>query len=240
MCGRYRLSKTEKYLLEKFGAQLGEDFEYKPRYNVSPTQQVAVIRQDKSEPKRVMTLMRWGLVPPTAKDLSSGSKMINARSETCAEKPSFKGPLQKRRCLIPADGFYEWKKASNGKSANQPYLFTMHDDSAFAFAGIWETWKSPEGKTIETCSILTTTANEVTKDVHGRMPVILPKEQYELWLDPGFSNVEELRSMLHPYDAKQMNKVTVSTRVNSPANDDEECATAVAAGADPQSYFLFR
>lgn len=230
MCGRYRLSKTEKYLLEKFGVQIGEDFEYTARYNVSPSQQVPVIRQDRSEPKRVMTNMRWGLVPPWSKDLSTGHQMINARSETCTEKVSFKQPLERRRCLIPADGFYEWMKSGSGKSTTkQPYLFTMNDESAFAFAGIWDTWKSPEGRVVESCSIITTSPNELTKDVHNRMPVILPPEQYDLWLDPGFSNLQELSSMLKPYDAKQMKKVPVSSRVNSPANDDEECAKAVGA-----------
>jgi putative SOS response-associated peptidase YedK len=230
MCGRYRLSKTEKYLLEKFGVQLGEDFEYTPRYNVSPSQQVPVIHQDKSGPRRVMTNMRWGLVPSWAKDLSIGSKMINARAETCTVKVSFKTPLEKRRCLIPADGFYEWKKSGFGKRATkQPFLFTMNDDSAFAFAGVWDAWKSPEGKVVESCSILTTKPNELTKDVHDRMPVILAAEQYDLWLDPGFSNLQELSSMLKPYEARQMKKVPVSARVNSPENDDEECAKAVEA-----------
>jgi putative SOS response-associated peptidase YedK len=156
--------------------------------------------------------------------------MINARSETCAEKSSFRTPLEKRRCLVTADGFYEWKKIGTGKSAaKQPYLFTMNDDSAFAFAGIWETWKSPDGVVIESCSILTTTPNELTKDVHDRMPVILSPEQYDLWLDPGFSNTQELCAMLKPCDAGIMKKTAVSDRVNSPANDDADCARAVTA-----------
>lgn len=230
MCGRYRLSKTEKYLLEKFGVSLGEDFTYAPRYNASPSQQVPVIRQDKESPRRTMTGMRWGLVPSWAKDLSVGYKMINARAETCAEKPTFKRPLEQRRCLIPADGFYEWKKTGSGKNlVKQPFLFTLQDESAFAFAGIWETWKSPEGQRIESCAILTTSPNELTCEVHDRMPVILPPEQYDLWLDPAFTNREELCAMLKPYDAAQMKKVPVSTRVNSPAYDDEECAKAVSA-----------
>jgi putative SOS response-associated peptidase YedK len=228
MCGRYRLSKTEKYLLEKFGVRPGGDFEYVPRYNIAPTQQVPVIRQDRKEPVRVISMMRWGLVPYWAKDISIGNKMINARAESCTEKPSFKESLSKRRCLIPADGFYEWRKSGSGRGkTKQPFLFTMQDESAFAFAGLWDKWKSPEGKVIETCSIITTEPNELTQGVHDRMPVILPAEQYELWLDPGFSNADELSAMLRPFDSKQMKKTPVSDRVNSPENDDEECTKEV-------------
>jgi putative SOS response-associated peptidase YedK len=236
MCGRYRLSKTERYLLEKFGVRSREDFEWKPRYNIAPTQEVPVIRQDRKSPERTISPMRWGLIPYWAKDAAIGNKMINARSESITEKASFKEAIERRRCLVPADAFYEWKKVSNGtRIVRQPFLINMNDDEAFAFAGVWDRWKSPEGKVVESFSILTTDANAVTRDVHDRMPVIVPPEQYDLWLDPGFRNAEEIKSMLKPYDDAQMQKVPVSTRVNSPDNDDAECSVPIAIENQPKS-----
>ena len=237
MCGRYRLSKTEKYLVEKFGVSIADDFRYIPRYNVAPTQEVAVIRQDQGSPKRVLSAMRWGLIPYWAKDVSIGNRMINARAEGCADKTAFKEPLVKRRCLIPADGFYEWQRSGSGRHATkQPFLFKMKDDSAFAFAGIWERWKSPDGRVIESCSIFTTEPNEIAREVHDRMPVILAPEHYDLWLDPKFNDVEELQAMLKPFDARLMDKVPVSDRVNSPANDDPECAAEVGDFRDQRLF----
>jgi putative SOS response-associated peptidase YedK len=237
MCGRYRLSKTEKYLVEKFGVNLADDFRYVPRYNVAPTQEIPVIRQDKDSPRRMMSAMRWGLIPYWAKDVSIGSRMINARAESCVDKPAFSEALVKRRCLVPADGFYEWQRSGSRKHATkQPFLFTMKDDSVFAFAGIWERWKSQDGRIIESCSIFTTVPNEIARDVHDRMPVILKPEHYDLWLDPKFSVAEELAAMLRPYDTREMKKVPVSDRVNSPANDDPECATEVPDAFDQRLF----
>ena len=150
--------------------------------------------------------------------------MINARSETAATKPAFRDPLTNRRCLVPADGFYEWQKT--GK-VRQPYCFEVNDRELFAFAGLWDRWKDPSGQWVRTCSILTTGPNAVTSSVHDRMPVILNVDDYDLWLDPGMTNVEAVSGMLKPYDARQMRSYPVSTRINHVANDDAECSTVV-------------
>lgn len=226
MCGRFRLGKGREALKKHFDADA--DLDWDPRYNVAPGQSVATVRQDPTEPQRYLSLMRWGLVPFWAKDAKIGYKMINARSETAADKPAFRDALKSRRCLIPADGFYEWKKLGKEK---QPYCFTLLDDGIFAFAGIWDRWKSPEGKIVETCSILTTSPNDLVRDVHDRMPVVLPPDAYELWLDPGFTKHEGIVELLKPLAASAMKKFPVSTRVNSVKNDDPACAAPLAAGA---------
>lgn len=223
MCGRFRLGKGREAIKKYFGAET--DVEWEPRYNVAPGQNVATVRQDASTPVRHLSLMRWGLIPFWAKEAAIGYKMINARSETIAEKPAFREALKSRRCLIPADGFYEWKKLEKTK---QPYCFSVGDEGIFAFAGIWDRWKSPEGQIIETCSILTTSANELVRDVHDRMPVILPPEAFDLWLDPGFTNRDGVLELLKPIAASAMKKHPVSTRVNSVKNDDPECGAAAA------------
>jgi putative SOS response-associated peptidase YedK len=184
MCGRFRLTRASK-LAERFAIEPEDD--WVPHYNVAPTQDIPVIRQHTEEPKRFGSQMRWGLIPYWAKDASIGFKMINARADTVATKPAFRDSLKKRRCLIPADGFYEWKK--DGKSKT-PFCFTMADDSLFAFAGLWDSWRNSEGQRIETCSIITTTPNALCADVHDRMPVILPDDAYDLWLDPGFQKTD--------------------------------------------------
>ncbi len=227
MCGRYRLTRKKEILAEHFGIE--PDDNWQPRYNVAPTQDVTVIRQDPAEPKRTGGTMRWGLIPFWSKDPKAGFKMINARSEDIAEKPAFREALKKRRCLIPADGFYEWQKSGGTK---RPFCFTMADEGLFAFAGIWERWKDPEGKWVETCSIITTAANALCEDIHDRMPVILHPEDYDLWLDPGFENTEELRALLKPYESDQMKRFEVSSRVNAVKNDDPDC---VAPTAEPES-----
>jgi len=203
-----------------------EGMDWEARYNIAPTQTVPVIRQDAREPVRRGSLMRWGLVPNWAKDVTIGGSMVNARSETAAEKPAFKELLQRRRCLIPADGFYEWKKSGKSK---QPYCFEMMEREPFAFAGLWDNWRTPEGATLETCTILTTTPNELVADLHDRMPVILPAANYDLWLDPGFRDVAEATGLLKPYDAEQMRRYAVTTRVNDVANDDRQCSEPIEA-----------
>ena len=172
MCGRYRLSRRKEMLAEYFGADFA-DLDWEPRYNIAPTQQVPVVRRDDLGLTITGSLMRWGLIPSWATDPRVGAGMINARSETAATKPSFREPLRRQRCLIPADGFYEWKRTGGEK---QPFCFEVESGNLFAFAGIWDYWLSPEGKVIETCSILTTTPNAVTSTVHDRMPVILRPE----------------------------------------------------------------
>ena len=223
MCGRYRLSRR-KQLIEEYFETVNDEVEWEPRYNIAPTQMVGVIRQDAAKPERHLSLVRWGLIPYWSKDPNLGNKTINARSETVAEKPAFSEPFKLRRCLIPADGFYEWQR---GSKAKQPFHFGMRDDSLFAFAGLWDRWKDPIGQVVESCSILTTTPNSLLADVHDRMPVLLSPEHYQLWLDPGFRSAATLAEMLRPFDARLMKRYAVSARVNTVSNDDAECAAAV-------------
>ena len=192
-----------------------------PRYNIAPTQPVLIIRQNPKEPRRKLSLVRWGLIPSWAKDASGAAMMINARSETAAIKPAFRDALKSRRCLVPADAFYEWQRTGKTK---QPFCFEVNEGSLFAFAGLWERWKDPSGTWIKSCSILTTTPNAVTTAVHDRMPVILDPSNYDLWLDPGMTNVDAARHLLKPYDARLMRSFPVSPRVNSVVNDDAECS----------------
>jgi putative SOS response-associated peptidase YedK len=223
MCGRYRLSRRKQIIEEHFDSVSGEE-DWSPQYNIAPTQQVPVIRQNPKELRRELSLMRWGLIPSWSKDTSGAAMMINARSETAARKPAFRDPLASRRCLVPADAFYEWKRSGKAK---QPYCFEVNDGELFAFAGLWDRWKDPSGQWVKSCSILTTTPNAVTSTVHDRMPVILDRADYDLWLDPGVTNVEAVSEMLKPYDPRMMRCYPVSTRVNHVANDDEGCSTPV-------------
>jgi putative SOS response-associated peptidase YedK len=223
MCGRYRLSRRKQIIEEHFDSVSGDE-DWTPRYNIAPTQPVPIIRQHPKEARRELSLARWGLIPWRAKDASNSARMINARSESAATLPAFRDALKSRRCIVPADGFYEWKRAGKEK---QPYCFEVNDGELFAFAGLWERWKDSAGKPIETCSILTTTPNAVTSAVHDRMPVILDPESYDLWLDPGFTDVSGVCDVLKPYDARQMRSYPVSARVNHVANDDAECCSPV-------------
>lgn len=197
------------------------DEEWSPRYNIAPTQSVPVVRQHPKESRRDLSLIRWGLIPSWAADPSIGWQMINVRSETAASKRAFCQALELRRCLVPADGFYEWKRA---KASKQPYCFEVGDRELFAFAGVWDRWKDPSGQWIRTFSILTTTANAVTSSVHERMPVILEREDYDFWLDPGMKNIEAVSELLKPHRAHTMRCYPVSSRVNSVTNDDEQCS----------------
>jgi putative SOS response-associated peptidase YedK len=233
MCGRYRLSRR-KQVVEEYFDSAGED-DWAPRYNVAPTQPVPIIRQHPTEPRRELSLVRWGLIPSWAKDASGAARMINARSETAATTSAFRDALTNRRCLIPADGFYEWKKSGKLK---QPYCFEVNDGKVFAFAGLWDRWKDPSGQWIKTCSILTTTPNAVTSAVHDRMPVILHPDCYDLWLDPGLHDVRVVSEMLKPYDAQVMRCYPVSSRVNRVANDDEGCSTPVEPTGTQAGLFL--
>jgi putative SOS response-associated peptidase YedK len=176
VCGRYRLSRRKQVIEEHFDTADWQD-DWSPRFNIAPTQPIPVIRQHPKEPVRQISTMRWGLVPSWAKDTSGAARMINARSETAATKPAFRDPLRYRRCLIPADAFYEWKKTPPSK---QPYCFEVNDGQLFAFAGLWDGWKDGSGNWVKTCSILTTTPNAVTSVVHDRMPVILRKDDYDV------------------------------------------------------------
>lgn len=178
--------------------------------------------------------MKWGLIPSWAKDPSVAASMINARSETAATKPAFRDALKSRRCLIPADGFYEWQRKAGSK---QPFCFEVNDGNLFAFAGIWEGWKDSGGNWLKTCSILTTAPNAVTSAVHDRMPVILDPDSYDLWLDPGLQNVAAVSELLRPCDARLMRSYPVSSRVNHMANDDEECSRSVELAQTQSTLF---
>jgi putative SOS response-associated peptidase YedK len=223
MCGRYRLSRRKQIIEEHFDSTPWDD-DWNPRFNIAPTQPVSVICQNPKEPIRQLSLMRWGLIPAWAKDSSAAARMINARAETASTKPAFRDALKSRRCLIPADGFYEWSRAGKAK---QPFCFEVNDGELFAFAGLWDRWKDPNGGWVKTCSILTTTPNAVTATVHDRMPVILDPDDCDLWLDPGRTNVAAASELLKPYDARLMRCYPVSTRINSVVNDDEECSVPV-------------
>lgn len=220
MCGRYTLAAPVNELVEQF------DIDEYPSsittsYNIAPTQEVAaVIAEDE---KRKLEMLRWGLVPAWADDPSIGNRMINARSETVAEKPSFRKAFKDRRCLVLSDGFYEWRRTPDGK---QPYYIHMKDGSPFAFAGLWESWR--DAQEIRSCTIITTEANELVGDIHNRMPVILAPEDYSLWLDPDFREREALTSLLRPYPNDAMEAYPVSRRVNSPSNNVPDCIERVA------------
>jgi putative SOS response-associated peptidase YedK len=233
MCGRYRLSRRKQLVEEYFDTADWQD-DWSPRYNIAPTQPVPVIRQHPKEPIRQISLMKWGLIAHWSKSASDAARTINARSETAATKPAFRDPLRFRRCLIPADGFYEWKR--NG-SSKQAYCFEVNDGELFAFAGLWDGWKNPEGQWIKTCSILTTLPNAVTGTVHYRMPVIVHPDSYDLWLDPGMTDVHVVSELLKPYDARSMRSYPVSTRINHVGNDDEECSRPVEPVQAQNSLF---
>jgi len=219
MCGRFSLGAT---------IRVGQLFdlpnwpETPPRYNIAPSQAVPAVIQNRETGTREFRPFRWGLVPSWAKDPAIGNRMINARSETAATKPTFRKPLRERRCLILADGFYEWKREGSRK---QPYYIKLHNGEPFAFAGRWDRWHPTDGQPLETCTILTTTPNAVLQPIHDRMPVILPPAAYNVWLDPAMRDVEPVQALLTPYPADEMVAYPVSTRANNPGYDAPECIT---------------
>jgi putative SOS response-associated peptidase YedK len=218
MCGRFYLFSTGTAVADLF--DLAGPVELAPRYNVAPSQPVAVVRL--GERGRELVPLRWGLIPSWAKDAKFAP--INARSETAADKPTFRSAMSKRRCLVPADGFYEWMKTGKAKQA---FAFRLHDDKPFAFAGLWERWEGPAGP-VETCCILTTAANELVSPAHDRMPVMLDRAYFEQWLDPAQQDAEALAWMLRPYRAEAMRGYPVGRLVNSPRNDDARCLEPAA------------
>ena len=221
MCGRYTLSVPLSNLVDSFDVQ-PPDFEYPPRFNIAPTQDAPVIAQDQAG--RRMGLLRWGLIPSWAKDPAIGSRMINARSETVAEKPAFQRAFRRRRCLVPADGFFEWKReAGEGatKGPKTPYWIHRAAREPFVMAGLWETWDPGETAPLYTFTILTTEAVPSIREIHPRMPVILPASVHDRWLDPKAAD-EDLLPLLRPY-GEGIEAYPVSTRVNSPRNDLPEC-----------------
>ncbi|MDF2067337.1 SOS response-associated peptidase [Bacillus sp. Cr_A10] len=214
MCGRYTLFTNYEQLMDRFDVAVAMDEEfYAPSFNIAPSQQVVAIIHDGKSNR--MGQLKWGLVPSWSKDEKIGYKMINARAETVDEKPSFRQAFLKRRCLIPMNSFYEWKTTTSGKV---PMLIKMKSDELFTVAGLWEMWKAPDGKSIYTCTLLTTEANTLMEDIHHRMPVILNQENEKNWLD-SLQDIDELKSMLVPYDASLMEAFPVSSEVNSPKNN---------------------
>lgn len=222
MCGRFTLTADPNDLREAF-PWLNIPRPVEPRYNIAPSQPVAVVANDG---KNTLDYFVWGLIPSWAKDPAIGSRMINARSETLIEKPSFRNAFRRRRCLILADGFYEWK-ASEGKKSKTPMYIQLKDGKPFALAGLWEIWNAPDASRILSCTIITTQPNSFLKDIHDRMPVILPESAYQTWLDAKELNPASLQPLLQPYPAEMMSAYEVSTLVNSPANEVKECILPV-------------
>lgn len=217
MCGRYSLTTPLKALADLF--DFAERPNLAPRYNVAPTQSVAAVRLGQDGVRHLVQL-RWGLIPAWAKEAGVGSPLINARAESLAEKPAFRAAFRQRRCLIPADGFYEWQAMGEGRAAKQPYRVTLADGGPFGFAGLWESWRDPRtGERVESCTIVTTEANERLRPIHHRMPVILPPESHAPWLDPAGGS-EAALALLRPYPAAGVVATAVSTRVNKVVNDD--------------------
>jgi putative SOS response-associated peptidase YedK len=210
---------------------------FEPRYNIAPTQEILAVRVDAAKGEREPAMLRWGLIPSWSKDAHAGPPMINARGETIAEKPSFRTPVRRRRCLIPADGFYEWQKSAGSKGSKsggkQPYYIHYRDDRPFAFAGLWESWRAKEAATkgegpsgalaIESCTIVTTSATKALESVHDRMPVILEPADYSLWLDPAIDDPAVVQHLVVPNDDPAIVSEPISTHVNRIANDNPRC-----------------
>ncbi len=234
MCGRYSLTTPMEALRQLFG--FAERPNLAARVNIAPSQDVAALRLGEEETgERHLVALRWGLIPSWSKEPGIGNRMINARAETIAEKPAFRAAFRRRRCLIPADGFYEWKTERGRK---QPYRITLKDGAPFAFAGLWERWEGPQGSgggdgAIESCTIVTTEANERLRVIHHRMPVILAPEAYDLWLDPAAPGAQA-QALLEPAPSEWFTAYRVSLKINSPANDDPALIAPLdgAAGAD--------
>lgn len=222
MCGRYTLTCTPEVLAEAFRLEAAPD--HQPRYNVAPSQAVVCVREALPVRIREAITMRWGLIPSWAGDPAMGMKLINARAETVAEKPSFRKPFRERRCLVPADGYYEWKREGLRK---QPYHIRLNSERPFAFAGLWDRWTGADGQAIESCAILTTAPNERLASIHDRMPVILPPAAFEPWLDPGLQDAMSLIPFLTSYPANEMIAVPVSRLINDPRVDDARCLEAL-------------
>lgn len=222
MCGRFTLTVDPAELQGTF-TNYSFPSKFAPRFNIAPSQPVLAIPNDGLN---TADFFIWGLIPMWAKDPSIGNRLINARGETVAEKPSFRGSFKHKRCLILADGFYEWKTIA-GKKTKTPYFIHMKDRKPFAFAGLWDSWESPDGSSLKTCTIITTEPNELMAEIHNRMPVILPPRDYEKWLDASAQTPEDLLLLIKPHPADAMSAHPVSTLVNKPANDLPELVVPV-------------
>lgn len=228
MCGRFTLTAPPAQIQDAF--DLEETPDLGPRFNIAPGQDVATV-EDRAEGGRVLVMRRWGLVPSWARDAAIGSRMINARAETAAEKPAFRAAFRRRRCLVPADGFYEW--AASGKGPKQPYHLRRPDRGLFAIAGLHERWRAGEDRWLSTCALLTTDANATVARVHGRMPVILAPADWALWLDPACQDPEALAALLVAVPEGVLEAQRVGLRVNRVEHDDQACL------APPEQETLF-
>ena len=223
MCGRFTLFAPYTDIVERFGIDVAfEEQDYNPSYNIAPSQQVIAIINDGT--KNRLGHLRWGLIPPWAKEAKVGYKMINARAETIAELPSFRNAFKRKRCIIPADSFYEWQKIDGGKI---PMRIKLKSDGLFGIAGLWESWTPPEGNVIYTCTVITTTPNSLVAPIHNRMPVILRQEEEAAWLNPSNTDPDFLGNILKPFDESQMEVYAVSTDVNSPKNNKDSLIISV-------------
>jgi putative SOS response-associated peptidase YedK len=229
MCGRFTLTSTPQRLRQRFALAAAPD-ELAPRYNIAPSQPVLVIP---NRTRRLLRPARWGLVPHWATDPSAGHRMINARAETLATRPAFRTALERRRCLIPADGFYEWKR--EGARRRAPFYIRSRDGEPLAFAGLWDVWRPAEGEPIASCTIVTTEANDLMAELHDRMPVILAPQAYDAWLHPAPQHADTLLPWLVACPPQWLEAYPVSTLVNSPANEDPACIAPVANSAGESS-----
>lgn len=227
MCGRFTLSVSAEDLARLFALAPSQVPPLLPRYNIAPTQPVVVVRTDRAGDREAV-FMRWGLIPSWARDPAIGGRMINARSETAAEKPAFRAAIRRRRCLVPADGFYEWRAEGRIK---QPYYIHPAEGVLLAIAGLWERWLAPDGGDIETCTLLTTAANEAVAALHDRMPVILAPQDFSRWLDPAVTDPAAIADLLRPVAPDRLTWQPVSTRVNRVGEDDADLLRSVAADA---------
>lgn len=226
MCGRYTLSTPGEELSEVFG--LSEGVEFEPRFNIAPSQMAPIVKEDE-EGNRAMQMSRWGLVPYWAKDISIGDRLINARAETVGEKPAYRDSFERRRCLVLADGFYEWRRQGRHK---QPFYFSRGSGAPFAMAGLWDRWRHGD-EPIESFTVVTTDANSEVAEIHDRMPVVLDEAGWARWLDPSEAGTAEIRRLLTTAPDGFFDSRPVSTLVNSPANDSSRCVEAVDASIDP-------
>lgn len=226
MCGRLTQIDPAKAVRDLFDLELLEALP--ARYNVAPGQDILVVRGNPESGKREAVSLHWGLIPAWSKDKKIAYKLVNARAETAASKPSFRSAFRHRRCLIPTEGFYEWKPPSEGRKAKQPYYIQMRDHEPFALAGLWEHWENKDsGEIIESCTILTTEANDDVRELHDRMPVIIDPKDFRLWLDPSAQRAEDVKELLRPAAGGILTTQTVSTLVNSPKNEGRELLNAI-------------
>jgi len=240
MCGRFKLSASGAKIVQAF--RIASHIDLLPRYNIAPGQDIATIRWQPETKERGLVMLRWGLVPAWAKEAKIGYSLINARAETLTEKPSFREAFRKRRCLIPADGFYEWRQVNAKRK--QPYAITMKDSCIFAFAGLWEQWQDKvTGEIIESCTVITTAPNEICAPIHDRMPVILAPQNYAAWLGEESATQDQLTSILKPYPADRMTTYPIAPQIGTAKNDSPLLAEPMADQEPPdmnqQRAFIF-